>query len=219
MAVVPEQYTKEFSSFVSMAESLMDALLGALERAAPDLLISEVADTVAAEVDANLESTRNLFFMLASIERSRAGEPIPSFVDDLLEEADAEGSFPKDADLALAKGRFVRALSAPAIQVTAKALQVAGDHQRLFCSARILSDLRPVFSDALEVSGSVIIHQLKVAYHEHGLEEGTGEIYMSVDRRDLLRLKATVDRALQKHEKLANMAEKLGMTLLGGRNR
>lgn len=217
--MVPEQYSKEFNSFVTMSEPQLDRLLVALERAAPDLLISEVAEKVAETSGADLGSTRDLLFMLASIERSRSGEPTDAFVDELLDDAEAGGGLPPDIDPAVAKKRLLRALSASAIQVTAKALQVAGDHQRLFCTARILSDLRPIFSDTLEVSGSVIIHQFKIAYHEHGLEDGTGEIYMSVDRRDLLRLKATVERALQKHEKLADMAENLGIRLLGGRNR
>ena len=145
--MIPEEYSKEFNGFAAMAEPLMDCLLAALERAAPDLLISEVAEKVAQDAKANLEETRNLLFMLASIERSRSGEPTAAFVDSLLSEARAEGTFPDHLDLAVAKKRLTRALAAPAVQVTAKALQVAGDHQRLFCSARVLSDLRPVFSD------------------------------------------------------------------------
>jgi len=217
--VVPDQYTEAFAAFVNMPEGEMESLLGALTQATPALLISEVADKVAERTSAKPELTRDLLFMLASLERSRSGQPVEKFVSDLLEECKADESFPEGADPDVSSRRLVRALSARAIQVTAKALEVAGDHQRLFCSARVLSDLRPVFTDALDVSGTVIIHQLKISYPEQGPTDATAEIYMSVDRHDLLRLKATVERALQKHEKLADMAEKLNMSLLGGRNR
>src|SRR5205085_649732 len=53
--------------------------------------------------------------------------------------------------------------------VTAKALDVMTEHERTFCTARILSDVRPVFSGGAEhASAAVIIHNLQLGFHRDG---------------------------------------------------
>ena len=52
---------------------------------------------------------------------------------------------------------------------TAKAWDIFTKHQRTYCSSRILTDVRPIFTgENPEVSGSVIVHTLALTHHENG---------------------------------------------------
>ena len=80
--------------------------------------------------------------------------------------------------------------------VTAKALDVMTEHERIFCSARIVSDIRPVFSGGpKEASGAVIIHNLQIGFHSNGEHE---DIYFALDTDDIQMLKDVIDRAEKK---------------------
>jgi hypothetical protein len=82
--------------------------------------------------------------------------------------------------------------------VTAKAFDVMTEHQRLFCSARILSDIRPVFSGTPEtVSAAVIVHNLQIGFHQPASGDHE-EIYIALDTDDLKALKDVIERAERK---------------------
>jgi hypothetical protein len=91
------------------------------------------------------------------------------------------------------------------IAVTAKAMDVITEHPHVFCGARILSDIRPVFATTAEsASAAVVIHTLQIGYHDGG----TGphkEFYVALDTSDLGRLKETILRAEKKDIALQSM--------------
>lgn len=110
--------------------------------------------------------------------------------------------------------RFTRISQAKSIEITGKALGVLQEDQKGFCTARIVSQLRPIFSDEpLEPRATVIIHQLKLIYHV-GPEGDRDEIFIATTKEDLLVLREVIDRAIVKHEKLVSTAEKAGIPLL-----
>jgi hypothetical protein len=100
-----------------------------------------------------------------------------------------------------------RILSDSSLVVAAKALSVATDCPRLFTSARILSDIRPIFGDEASQAplGAVITHTLRVTYAETGTEK---EFFVSLDSRDLATLQDQIKRALQKDSSLRAFVEK-----------
>jgi hypothetical protein len=78
----------------------------------------------------------------------------------------------------------------------AKAADLLMEQQLVFCTARILSDLRPVFNEAAEaLQGFLPFHTLAVTYHEGG---ETKTIYFAMDASDLKRLARQIDRAQRK---------------------
>jgi hypothetical protein len=78
-----------------------------------------------------------------------------------------------------------------------KALTIFTDYQRTLHGANILTDMRYVFRSEPEQEpyGAVIAHLLKLSYHEDG---GHKEFFVTMDDRDITRLKAVLERAKAK---------------------
>jgi hypothetical protein len=105
--------------------------------------------------------------------------------------------------------RLRDALATKAIEISSKALSVLVANERLMCHARVMSDIRPVFGqDELNPSACLILHHLKIAFHEHGDYEHTSDMYVTLEHSDLMKMRDVIDRALQKHEKLVELAKK-----------
>lgn len=91
------------------------------------------------------------------------------------------------------KSRMARLLNISSLNMSAKACRVRTDYPRVFCDAKVLSDIRPVFDKPADKPiGSVINHSLRVEYHEGGDHK---EFYVELDAEDLSKLKKIFERA------------------------
>ena len=96
--------------------------------------------------------------------------------------------------------------------VTAKAVDVMTEKSRVFCGARILSDIRPVFATGSDsATSAVIIHNLQIGYHSSGDHQ---EFYVALDTEDIKTLKGLIVRAEKKTLALKGMLSKAGMNYL-----
>jgi hypothetical protein len=88
------------------------------------------------------------------------------------------------------------------LAVTAKALTVMREHQRVFCHARILTDIRPLFANNPDQpSAAMIVHNLQIGFKN---SEGKGhqEFYFGLDDEDLNLMAEIIDRAKRKSKAL-----------------
>jgi len=111
--------------------------------------------------------------------------------------------------------RLTRLLDQEQLVALSRAVQLLREDEQAFCVARTLSDLRPVFrpgSTPPEAIGVVIRHTLQLRYHTDGPK--TDAYFLTVDKSSLLRLRATVDRALAKDQALRQMAESSGLRII-----
>ncbi len=115
--------------------------------------------------------------------------------------------------------RIARLIQMPAISSTARAADIQTEHAKVFHDARVFSDVRPIFGDDPSVApdGAVINEVLKIEFFEAG---ELGEVYVALDRHDLLRLARLIERALTKTDTLRGVLEASGLTYfeLGGRH-
>ena len=83
-------------------------------------------------------------------------------------------------------------------------LQIEGEH--VFCHARILTDVRPVFGQQIEQGplAAVITHNLKITFHLGG-RKGDHDFYVLLDSDDLSELKEVITRAEAKAKTLRGM--------------
>ncbi|WP_423918873.1 hypothetical protein [Candidatus Poriferisodalis sp.] len=101
--------------------------------------------------------------------------------------------------------RLVDLFETPVLRLLAHAASLRAEDDRLYCTSRILSDLRPLFSkdkDA-EPIAALIRHTLRFNVHENGRIES---IQISIGGKALAELKEAIERALQKSESLAQIA-------------
>ena len=114
-------------------------------------------------------------------------------------------------------GFLTEALSLrPEIGVSAKALDVLIQDPHPFSSARIITELRPVFleeSEGMTISAGMIVHSLKLSsFRSDGSEES---YYVSMDCLDLRELKKAIDRAMKKEDSLQRMIEASDVPCIG----
>jgi hypothetical protein len=96
--------------------------------------------------------------------------------------------------------RLAELLQLPVVAVSAKAFSLSVGDESPFSDVRILSDVRPIFSGSegdLELSGSVVVHHLVIE-----VNSPSDDLYCALSTADLLKLKRTVERALEKDKKL-----------------
>ncbi|MGH9280945.1 MAG: hypothetical protein ACRD12_23010 [Acidimicrobiales bacterium] len=107
--------------------------------------------------------------------------------------------------------RLERLAETPTIALTAKAMDIAQEHDRVFHTARVVTDIRPVYGDdATEPPfGAVITHVLRIDAFRNGRLE---DYYVALDNSNLVHLRHAVDRALEKNDSLGALLDNLGFT-------
>ena len=137
--------------------------------------------------------------------RERTAPEVAADIKETIDRQQPQG-FPLDKT-DLVRQRIAKLLSVGGwLAVLAKAQNVRGDQERLFCAARILSDVRPVFGNTPDsISAAVVVHSLNITYHQDGEHK---DFYVALDTNDLRNLKKTVERAEKKHETLKSLIQK-----------
>ena len=137
--------------------------------------------------------------------RELAGVEHSQFLDDLME-AIQKSSVLKLQQKEIPKLRTLlgKLLNVESLNLVAKAGRLQRDGERLYCTAKILSDIRPVFGSdpATGPVGAVLTHTLKVGYHE-GKEHR--EFHIVLDSSDLDGLDEVVHRAQAKDRSLRDL--------------
>jgi hypothetical protein len=101
------------------------------------------------------------------------------------------------------------------LRLQAKAVDLQVDHGRTYQSAKIITELRPVFdmATAEHIVGALIAHVLKVTYFSSGQSQ---EIFIALDDSDLAELKKAIAKAEVKGRVLReSVVTKLGLSDFG----
>ena len=74
----------------------------------------------------------------------------------------------------------------------------------MFCNAKILSDIRPIFGPKIESGpvAAVVTHTLKLGYHEEGEHK---QFFVVLDDADLVTFQEVIQRAREKSDALDNL--------------
>jgi len=152
---------------------------------------SEIADFV--EIVQTLTSL--------SITRFRVDVPLEEFVHDV------SRSLPLKKDLRAALDVNLKSLlSIDALVLSARAFDIQHEYEKVFRSARIVTDLRPVFSaDGTAAIAAMIVHNFIVSYFQHGEFK---EVVFALDDADVTALKKILDRAETKTKTLEQLITK-----------
>lgn len=100
-----------------------------------------------------------------------------------------------------------------AIMLSARTSLLATSYEKTYKSARLITDLRPIFTDG-EVEMPLYClstHSLKIEFHEDGNYK---DIYITLDNDDLRQLVEVLDRGLKKAELVQKMTTELKLPLL-----
>jgi hypothetical protein len=197
---VPENAIPVLLSIADMADAKFDALMSALSASKPSLSPSDfISQTATALNQDNNNQTAAIIGTVFTLYRFKDAKRLSS--EEVAEEISrisvAKGLSESKSDSL--KKRLILLLGFEhSVAVTAKALDVMTEHEHVFCSARILSDIRPVFTSSLDApEAAVIVHNLEIGFHDKS-ENRHREFYVALDIHDIQKLKDILDRASKK---------------------
>lgn len=178
-----------------------DQLLEALK----STKIAASSDEMASSIESKLPSIpkkelRNIVDLLYSLYHVRefSGLNRNSFIKELFETVQQYADPPiAEEDVTGIRQRFKDLLVIKNLDTISKAISLQREEQRVYCDAKIISDIRPVFGDDIKgkPEAATITHSLRITYHEDGNHK---DFYVSLDQMDLDELERIVKRAKNK---------------------
>jgi hypothetical protein len=214
----PKQQLIALESIAKLSDEAMESLSKVLASTEPALGPVAFSEAIASQVsDIEPDVCEAIVFTLSGLSflTEMRGESAEETVHDIIKSA-AESQ--PDTPAFTGKTRSVLAsrlqklMSYASLGISAKAMDVMTEHEKIFCGCRILSDLRPIFTNAGDraVAG-VVVHNLSIHYHQ---DDEHREFYAAMDANDLQNLKQTIIRAEQKERHIITIMQKADMKSL-----
>ena len=190
---IPERIKSVVARILRLGDNDYEQILAALESVQPALnverLIADVSsllpgtDTGVEEIVRALDSMTHV--------RLRADRTVEQFLRDITSSFESQFESPQDRKKVL--DRVSAFLSTKALLVSARAYDLQHDFDRIFVSAKIVSDVRTVFDQGgKEIQGSIIVHNLNITYAQDG---DFKDFYLAMDSADIAKLRAVLDRS------------------------
>ena len=121
----------------------------------------------------------------------------------------------KPTDTLALERKLTALLGVESLVISAKAFDVQHEYDKLFITARIITDTRAVFNQAgTEAVGTMIVHNLNIKYSENGQFK---EAFIALDDADIAKLRRVLDRAEAKTAILEKLIEKTGIRYFEGK--
>lgn len=214
---VPKDQRNGLTRLIGLSDHEVSELHRALQAASPALDAAGIVAQLGDQVSIPLSDVAEIVALLFSLAftRVRLERKTEQLVADVAQAAVQEGLLEKSS---AAQQSFAERLSLllsveKAIGVSSKAVDVLYRHKNSFVSARVVSDIRTVFSEtpAPTPVAAVIVHSLEVASHT---DDEHISHYVALDGADLRALKRVIERAIQKEAALRQTIEHLGMSYI-----
>lgn len=214
---IPKEDTASIATIKALSVASLEKFISALASAPlisnPKEMGACISEQIPSIPAARLASVLETIYTLYLI-RELSGVDHSRFLEDLIDGIRHSGDLrltPKD--LAKLQSILKRILSIDTLRMIAKAARLQRDGERLYCSSKILSDMRPVFGEdpTIRPIGSVLTHTLKVTYHE-GRDHR--EFHVVLDSDDLEALGEVVQRARAKDKTLRELLKSMKLPSL-----
>lgn len=204
---VPPPYRDSLTKLAALPGADADKLIEAIRALPPFSPVATIEEaTVSVLGEAATPAERRLALPLLALRGQLRQMTTDAIAESLSESTDLD--LDEDARSNL-RSRAAAILEAPVLGTTGVATDLQTLHERNYQSARIVTDLRPVFQDDLAKApdGAVIVETLQI--QTWGRDGGAQVVFVSMDEADLRQLQSIVTRALDKTESLkAFIAEK-----------
>jgi len=199
---IPKSQKESFKQFIRLPDDKWRSLFRALEAAGPTISARALAKHVSPEVDLGADQLRQVIVVAGSlyVTRDQRGVNAEEFAEAVVEEAVHEELVDRSDSVATSKlrERVSQLLSLNhSLGVSAKATQLLLSHKNSLLTARILTDIRPVFAGDENPTprAAVVVHTLELITSTDGRQLSH---YIAMDSADLKTLKRVVDRAIHK---------------------
>jgi hypothetical protein len=204
---IPKRYREGVLKISQLDDRTVQALRSVLDSVpvSEDLSPKSMLSAASALAKDEVKSLRPVAEALFALYRVKVSSNVTSsqFVDDITEAMEEGEHSVSTKDRERLHENLRALLGAESFTLLSKVRNLQIEDERVFCSARILTDLRPVFGVDVEAGpkAMIVVHKLKLGYHE-ARSNSHDEIHISLDASDLRTLKDVVDRAMEKAKAL-----------------
>jgi hypothetical protein len=209
---IPEEYQEGLAQLISLSDDSFQELLSGLESAPFALKYRAVAANAAKRIKTiPEEDVQDAVEILVTLNIVRSGVDVSDeeFLNDLCDALNAS-EVPElqvtNENSDKVKQRILLLLNTKSVEVASKARALQIEHERRYCSARILTDIRPVFGTNPEERpvAAVVTNTLRLTYHQ-GPE--LKEFFIVLNAEELRKLGSAVERAEKKAEGLKSVLD------------
>lgn len=210
--VIPEKYHASMQLLSGLDLNAVNTLANGLAECPPTFSIIKLVDHLRKsekEIQLNEEQLEAIIALLVNLyylwSASFDHYSIDEFVNEVVSAADSELSeINKDS---LEQNLLGLLQLDGSVGVTAKALDLMTDYERVMRDVRIITDSRPVFTvDGRDAPVAFMTnHTLKIEYMK---DQELGYFYVAMDSNDIARLHRLLDRALRKESNLEAFVSK-----------
>jgi hypothetical protein len=213
---IPENYRAALKDIWQLSDDATRQLTSALSTAPLSPSPKEIAKAVSgivSEIPANRLTDIVDAILALYLVRAQAEVSPDRFIKDLiasLPEVPPDGLDPL-------KKRLKALLTVENLSTITKAVNLRSEYAETYCTAKVLTDLRPVWRSDPEVPpiGAIVTHTLKLEYH-HGTVAVHRELYVGMDSNDIEELITALKRAKQKEKSLKELMKKVDISDLKG---
>ena len=205
---IPERIKSVIARILRLSDDNYRQILEALESVQPGLKVERLANDVSRLLPQAVTGVEDIVRALHSMThvRLRADRTVEQFLKDITPSLESQSSSSQDKEKALT--RVSELLGTKALLVSARAHDLQHDFDRVFVSAKIVSDVRTVFDQSgNEIQGSIIIHNLNITYSQEGELK---DFYLAMDSADIAKLRAVLDRSDAKTGALRGLIRSAG---------
>jgi len=215
---IPEQYERGFIGILQLDESQVRELVSLLEDVSPTRNLTDLQREIEARTSQDmLGNLDDIIETLSSLYglRDSMSLDLPEFVEvigEMVDESHAEGlEFSDEQDRERFKAVMTQFLGVDSLAIAARATDILYERERtIHGTPRIFTDIRPIFGANPEASprGAVIVHTLKVRYHDNGQSR---ELFLGLDTENVNELIGVLERANSKAEALKRFLDDKGV--------
>jgi hypothetical protein len=218
---IPDRQVDGIKALLRLSKETTAELAAVLKDVPPTIEWVDFVASVSAKLSKpnafNVSLVISTLFSLYSA-RADADLSVDDFIPKVIDDTKSHPAFSKTNENALKQ--LSEALSLllnlpDTVGVTAKAIYVLTDHEKVLVNVRILTELRPIFGDSVADSPktAVIYHMLHLHYYQ---TDHRRDICLAIDAQDLSVIRKQIDRAEAKAESLRDIMKKAGIRCLEG---
>lgn len=211
---IPKRQRPGLIHLAKLPDPLLEQVTTAIATEPPTPDPEEMAKHIASKLELDFAELKSLIETIYTLNfvAEFSGVSQGRFLNDLVQSLRTE-EFEEIGTLGSGdlRARFKAVLEIQNAALLAKALTLQRDGERLYCEAKILTDVRPVFREdvAEKPTGAVITHSLKLGYHERRGEHS--ELYVVLESADLDALEGVIKRAKAKEATLRKTLDDAGI--------
>lgn len=217
---IPQRDLDSLALLSNLADDDYSRLAGAFHAAKPCLQIRKFIEATSASLPRSMRDVADAItetVMSMQTARLRLGVAATEFITAVFSSDNIQDLKLPLEKHGLCRDRLQQIMAIDSILITAKAASVLTAHESPFESARVFTDVRPIFGEQDPVSenakprAAVLVHMLQLRLAG---EESRREIYVALDNRDLQTLIDALNRAKAKAEELSEFVTRGGLPYL-----